>query len=102
MQSFSRCHLKYDIDRSLKKFDTNFDISCLDEMEDELVNRPQESFAALCYQDAVARISYYGQDLSVSSKAPDPINWDHSDDVSTDSGSSLVSSNQTSNYKSFT
>lgn len=82
-------HLKCDLDRSLKTFDTKFDISCLDEVEDELVKCPLDSFAALCYQAAVARTSYHDPGLTLLVDTPDCIDWEEDDGYSSDSSDSL-------------
>jgi len=45
--------LKSDIDRSLRIFATKIDVSCFEDLEDQLLARPYETFADLCYSDAV-------------------------------------------------
>jgi len=73
--------LKLDIDRSLKTFDTHFDTSCFNEMEDQLLDRPLESFAALCYQTAVARQSPNDPDWRVIVKPSNRIDWQEDEDT---------------------
>jgi len=73
--------LKLDIDRSLKTFDTHFDTSCFNEMEDQLLDCPLESFAALCYQTAVARQSPNDPDWHVIVKPSYRIDWQEDEDT---------------------
>jgi len=73
--------LKSDIDRSLKMFQTEFESSCFDEMEDQLLENPLESFAAMCYHEAVAKTFISEPDHSAFIKPPNPVKWQEDEDT---------------------
>lgn len=72
-----------EIDRSLKTFNTRFDMTCFDEMEDQLIESPLESFSALCYQSAVARQTPEDRDPDwcVFIKTSNRMNWQDDEDT---------------------
>jgi len=83
--------LKSDIDRSLKTFHTEFDTSCFDQMEDQLLDCPLESFAAMCYQDAIEQPFINQPDRSALIEPSSRVNWQEDEDTldSDDSNSSV-------------
>lgn len=68
--------LKSDIDRSLVTFDTKIDASCFEDLEDQLLICPNETFADLCYSDAVDTDPANDPDWCVFVNTPRRINWD--------------------------
>lgn len=70
-----------EIDRSLKTFDTRFDMTCFDELDDQLIDSPVESFAALCYQSAVTKRTVDDPDWCVFVKTPNRMHWQEDEDT---------------------
>jgi len=79
--SSSWLSLQSDIDRSLSIFDTKIDISCFEDLEDQLLICPRESFADLCYSDAIDTNSANDPDWSIFVTPPRRMNWDRSDNA---------------------
>ena len=51
-------------------FDTKIDVSCFEDLEDQLLVCPRESFAELCYSDAVDTNPANDPDWCVFVKTP--------------------------------
>ena len=73
--------LQSDIDRSLRIFDTKFDVSCFEDLEDQLLICPRESFADLCYSDAVDTNPANDPDWCVFVNTPRRMNWERNDNA---------------------
>ncbi|KAF9645388.1 hypothetical protein BDM02DRAFT_3189749 [Thelephora ganbajun] len=73
--------LKSDIDRSLRIFDTKIDISCFEDLEDQLLICPRESFADLCYSDAVDTNPANDPDWCVFVNTPRRMNQNRNDNA---------------------
>lgn len=71
--------LQSDIDRLLSTFDTKIDVSCFEDLEDQLLVCPRETFADLCYSDAVDTSPINDSDWCVFVNTPRRVNWDHKD-----------------------
>jgi len=71
--------LQSDIDRSLRVFDTKIDVSCFEDLEDQLLVSPRESFADLCYSDAVDTNPANDPDWCIFVNTPRRMNWDRTD-----------------------
>jgi hypothetical protein len=56
-------------------------MSCFDEMDDELIDSPQDSFAAMCYQSAVTRRTADDPDWCVFIRTPNRCNWQGDEDT---------------------
>jgi len=65
----------------LSIFDTKIDISCLEDLEDQLLICPRESFADLCYSDAVDTNPANDPDWCVFINTPRRINWDRNENA---------------------
>jgi len=79
--SSSWLSLQSDIDRSLRIFDTKIDVSCFEDLEDQLLASPRESFADLCYSDAVDTNPANDPDWCVFVNTPRRMNWDRNSNV---------------------
>jgi len=73
--------LQSDIDRSLRIFDTKIDVSCFEDLEDQLLISPRESFAEMCYSDAVDTNPANDPDWCIFVKTPRRMNWDRNDNA---------------------
>lgn len=73
--------LKSDIDRSLITFDTKIDISCFEDLEEQLLTCPNETFADLCYSDAVDTNPANDPDWCIFVKTPRRIDWERNVDA---------------------
>ena len=73
--------LQSDIDRSLRIFDTKIDVSCFEDLEDQLLISPRESFAELCYSDAVDTNPANDPDWCIFVKTPRRMNWDRNENA---------------------
>lgn len=67
---------KSDIDRSLMTFDTKIDVSCFEDLEEQLLTCPNETFADLCYSDAIDTNPANDPDWCIFVKTPRRIDWD--------------------------
>jgi len=79
--SSSWLSLQSDIDRSLSVFDTKIDVSCFEDLEDQLLISPRESFADLCYSDAVDTNPANDPDWCAFVKTPRRMTWDRNENT---------------------
>ena len=64
-------------------FDTEIDVSCFEDLEDQLLSCPYETFADLCYSDAVDTNPANDPDWCVFVNTPRRIDWDRRENPST-------------------
>ena len=57
-------------------FDTKIDISCFEDLEEQLLTCPNETFADLCYSDAVDANPANDPDWCIFVNTPRRIDWD--------------------------
>ena len=60
-------------------FDTKIDVSCFEDLEDQLLTCPKETFAELCYSDAVDTDPANDPDWCVFVNTPRRIDWSRSE-----------------------
>ena len=57
-------------------FDTKIDVSCFEDLEERLLTCPNETFADLCYSDAVDTNPANDPDWCIFVNTPRRIDWD--------------------------
>ena len=62
-------------------FDTKIDVSCFEDLEDQLITCPNETFADLCYSDAVDTDPANDPDWCIFVNTPRRLNWDRNDNA---------------------